>query len=158
MYCCRLVQSLDGASNRSTFLEKAVQDCFIGRHFIFGIKVPLQLGFWTTRPNGVFYWMSLYLVFLISAVPVSFRTQEVDPGWESLLRMAPAVTLTSLPVRWFSPTPRASQAALWSVIIGPFFRELQNMSGDALIPAKPPDPRPCCWSLNIFQAASITQH
>ncbi|KAL3061094.1 hypothetical protein OYC64_009329 [Pagothenia borchgrevinki] len=34
----RLVQSLDGASNRSTFLEKAVQDCFIGRHFIFGIK------------------------------------------------------------------------------------------------------------------------
>ncbi|KAI9546479.1 hypothetical protein NQZ68_026700 [Dissostichus eleginoides] len=34
----RLVQSLDGASNRSTFLEKAVRDCFIGRHFIFCIK------------------------------------------------------------------------------------------------------------------------
>lgn len=24
---------------RSTLLQKAVQDCFIGRHFIFGIKV-----------------------------------------------------------------------------------------------------------------------
>ncbi|XP_074468382.1 uncharacterized protein ddias [Sebastes fasciatus] len=35
----RLVENLDGASNRSTLLGKAVEDCFIGRHFIFGIKV-----------------------------------------------------------------------------------------------------------------------
>ncbi|KAK5866955.1 hypothetical protein PBY51_011484 [Eleginops maclovinus] len=34
----RLVQSLDGGSTRSTLLDTAVQDCFIGRHFIFGIK------------------------------------------------------------------------------------------------------------------------
>ncbi|XP_078107816.1 uncharacterized protein ddias [Sander vitreus] len=35
----RLVENLDGASTRSTLLVKAVEDCFIGRHFIFGIKV-----------------------------------------------------------------------------------------------------------------------
>ncbi|XP_042350105.1 DNA damage-induced apoptosis suppressor protein isoform X2 [Plectropomus leopardus] len=35
----RLVENSDGASTRSTLLVKAVQDCFIGRHFIFGIKV-----------------------------------------------------------------------------------------------------------------------
>nr|XP_040055736.1 uncharacterized protein LOC120833025 [Gasterosteus aculeatus aculeatus] len=36
----RLVENSDGASNRSTLLMKAVEDCFIGRHFVFGIKVP----------------------------------------------------------------------------------------------------------------------
>ncbi|XP_037343862.2 DNA damage-induced apoptosis suppressor protein [Pungitius pungitius] len=36
----RLVENSDGASRRSTLLMKAVEDCFIGRHFIFGIKVP----------------------------------------------------------------------------------------------------------------------
>uniref|UniRef100_UPI0037E89764 DNA damage-induced apoptosis suppressor protein n=1 Tax=Semicossyphus pulcher TaxID=241346 RepID=UPI0037E89764 len=38
----RLVENVDGpvgASTRSALLVKAVQDCFIGRHFIFGIKV-----------------------------------------------------------------------------------------------------------------------
>ncbi|XP_068587098.1 uncharacterized protein ddias [Cebidichthys violaceus] len=35
----RLVENSDGASTRSTLLMKAVEDCFIGRHFIFGIKV-----------------------------------------------------------------------------------------------------------------------
>ncbi|XP_054471065.1 uncharacterized protein ddias [Anoplopoma fimbria] len=35
----RMVENLDGASTRSTLLMKAVEDCFIGRHFIFGIKV-----------------------------------------------------------------------------------------------------------------------
>ncbi|KAM7406321.1 hypothetical protein PAMP_000705 [Pampus punctatissimus] len=38
----RLVENLDGpveSSTRSTLLVKAVKDCFIGRHFIFGIKV-----------------------------------------------------------------------------------------------------------------------
>ncbi|KAM7423868.1 hypothetical protein PAMA_000298 [Pampus argenteus] len=38
----RLVENLDGpaeSSTRSTLLIKAVNDCFIGRHFIFGIKV-----------------------------------------------------------------------------------------------------------------------
>ncbi|KAM7014905.1 uncharacterized protein ddias [Tautogolabrus adspersus] len=38
----RLVENADGpaeAPNRCTLLVKAVQDCFIGRHFIFGIKV-----------------------------------------------------------------------------------------------------------------------
>ncbi|XP_029980058.1 uncharacterized protein ddias [Sphaeramia orbicularis] len=38
----RLVEDLSGpveVSTRSTLLLKAVQDCFIGRHFIFGIKV-----------------------------------------------------------------------------------------------------------------------
>ncbi|KAM8895146.1 uncharacterized protein ddias [Spinachia spinachia] len=36
----RLVENSDGASGRSTLLMKAVEDCFIGRHFVFGIKVP----------------------------------------------------------------------------------------------------------------------
>ncbi|XP_029290586.1 DNA damage-induced apoptosis suppressor protein isoform X2 [Cottoperca gobio] len=44
----RLVENLDGASPRSTLLEKAVQDCFIGRHFIFGIKV-------TTTESGPWF-------------------------------------------------------------------------------------------------------
>ncbi|XP_070762520.1 uncharacterized protein ddias [Enoplosus armatus] len=38
----RLVENLEGPvgeSTRSTLLVKAVEDCFIGRHFIFGIKV-----------------------------------------------------------------------------------------------------------------------
>ncbi|XP_041791566.1 DNA damage-induced apoptosis suppressor protein [Chelmon rostratus] len=38
----RLVENSDepvGASTRSMLLRKAVEDCFIGRHFIFGIKV-----------------------------------------------------------------------------------------------------------------------
>ncbi|XP_075966259.1 uncharacterized protein ddias [Anarhichas minor] len=35
----RLVENSDGPSTRSTLLMKAVEDCFIGRHFIFGIKV-----------------------------------------------------------------------------------------------------------------------
>ncbi|TNN55873.1 DNA damage-induced apoptosis suppressor protein [Liparis tanakae] len=35
----RLVENSDGASTRSALLMKAVEDCFIGRHFIFGIKV-----------------------------------------------------------------------------------------------------------------------
>ncbi|XP_045909070.1 DNA damage-induced apoptosis suppressor protein [Micropterus dolomieu] len=38
----RLVENSEGpagASARSTFLVKAVEDCFIGRHFVFGIKV-----------------------------------------------------------------------------------------------------------------------
>ncbi|KAL7397542.1 hypothetical protein ABVT39_023707 [Epinephelus coioides] len=35
----RLVENSDGASDRSTLLVKAVKDCFIGRRFIFGIKV-----------------------------------------------------------------------------------------------------------------------
>lgn len=41
------MENLDGpvgASTRSTLLLKAVEDCFIGRHFIFGIKVQLELG------------------------------------------------------------------------------------------------------------------
>ncbi|XP_028257774.1 DNA damage-induced apoptosis suppressor protein [Parambassis ranga] len=38
----RLVENLDGPvgpSTRLTLLDRAVKDCFIGRHFIFGIKV-----------------------------------------------------------------------------------------------------------------------
>ncbi|XP_062243696.1 uncharacterized protein ddias [Platichthys flesus] len=38
----RLVETVDGqagASTRASLLAKAVKDCFIGRHFIFGIKV-----------------------------------------------------------------------------------------------------------------------
>ncbi|CAB1418055.1 unnamed protein product [Pleuronectes platessa] len=38
----RLVETADGqsgASTRASLLAKAVKDCFIGRHFIFGIKV-----------------------------------------------------------------------------------------------------------------------
>ncbi|XP_019935154.2 DNA damage-induced apoptosis suppressor protein isoform X1 [Paralichthys olivaceus] len=38
----RLVENVDGqvgASTRASLLAKAVKDCFIGRHFIFGIKV-----------------------------------------------------------------------------------------------------------------------
>ncbi|XP_034385315.1 uncharacterized protein ddias [Cyclopterus lumpus] len=35
----RLVENSDGASTRAALLMKAVKDCFIGRHFIFGIKV-----------------------------------------------------------------------------------------------------------------------
>ncbi|XP_026147470.1 uncharacterized protein ddias [Mastacembelus armatus] len=46
----RLVHSVDGpvgAATRSTLLAKAVEDCFIGRHFIFGIKVTgKESGLW----------------------------------------------------------------------------------------------------------------
>uniref|UniRef100_A0A3Q3IZN4 Replication factor A C-terminal domain-containing protein n=1 Tax=Monopterus albus TaxID=43700 RepID=A0A3Q3IZN4_MONAL len=46
----RLVNSSDepvGAAIRSTLLVKAVKDCFIGRHFIFGIKVTgTECGHW----------------------------------------------------------------------------------------------------------------
>ncbi|XP_060924165.1 uncharacterized protein ddias [Limanda limanda] len=38
----RLVENVDGqagASTRASLLAKAVKDCFIGRHFVFGIKV-----------------------------------------------------------------------------------------------------------------------
>ncbi|KAM9860576.1 uncharacterized protein ddias [Aulostomus maculatus] len=39
----RLVENSDGpagASTRATLLARAVEDCFIGRHFIFGLKIP----------------------------------------------------------------------------------------------------------------------
>lgn len=44
-----------GTATRSTLLLKAVQDCFIGRHFIFGIKVLwivnyLKLSSYLKRP------------------------------------------------------------------------------------------------------------
>ncbi|KAF1393033.1 hypothetical protein PFLUV_G00034190 [Perca fluviatilis] len=51
----RLVENSDGASTRSTLLVKAVEDCFIGRHFIFGIKVTkTEIGPWLGGPvaNG----------------------------------------------------------------------------------------------------------
>ncbi|XP_067449829.1 DNA damage-induced apoptosis suppressor protein [Thunnus thynnus] len=54
----RLVENLEGPtepSTRSTLLVKAVTDCFIGRHFIFGIKVAeTESGPWLggRAPNG----------------------------------------------------------------------------------------------------------
>ncbi|XP_059202786.1 uncharacterized protein ddias [Centropristis striata] len=51
----RLVEKADGASTKSTLLGKAVTDCFIGRHFIFGIKGgETENGPWLGRPvaNG----------------------------------------------------------------------------------------------------------
>ncbi|XP_034736106.1 DNA damage-induced apoptosis suppressor protein isoform X1 [Etheostoma cragini] len=51
----RLVENFDGASTRSTLLVKAVEDCFIGGHFIFGIKVSkTESGPWLGGPavNG----------------------------------------------------------------------------------------------------------
>ncbi|XP_051236522.1 DNA damage-induced apoptosis suppressor protein isoform X2 [Dicentrarchus labrax] len=54
----RLVENLDGPvgpATRSTLLMKAVADCFIGRHFIFGLKVTeTQSGPWFGGPvaNG----------------------------------------------------------------------------------------------------------
>ncbi|XP_068451098.1 uncharacterized protein ddias [Clinocottus analis] len=51
----RLVENVDGAPTGSTLLMKAVKDCFIGRHFIFGIKVPETESFpWLGMPvaNG----------------------------------------------------------------------------------------------------------
>ncbi|XP_071346253.1 DNA damage-induced apoptosis suppressor protein isoform X2 [Trachinotus anak] len=54
----RLVENMDGPvgpSTRATLLMKAVEDCFIGRHFIFGIKVTgTESGLWFGGPvaNG----------------------------------------------------------------------------------------------------------
>ncbi|XP_073320774.1 uncharacterized protein ddias [Pagrus major] len=52
----RLVEDLDGpveASTRSTLLLKSVEDCFIGRHFIFGLKLPeTESGPWLRGPVG----------------------------------------------------------------------------------------------------------
>lgn len=54
----RLVGNLDGPmepSTRFTLLVKAVEDCFIGRHFIFGIKImEAESGLWFGGPvaNG----------------------------------------------------------------------------------------------------------
>lgn len=53
----RLVVNLDdpvGTSRRSTLLLKAVQDCFIGRHFIFGFKVFVHWQLFETGSNLLF--------------------------------------------------------------------------------------------------------
>lgn len=55
---CRMVENEDGpvgASTRASLLMKAVEDCFIGRHFIFGIKVQLLLsiGYLNSSCNDV---------------------------------------------------------------------------------------------------------
>lgn len=49
----RFISDLNGpleSFSKSTLLMKAVEDCFIGKHFIFGIKVQLQF-FWTMESN-----------------------------------------------------------------------------------------------------------
>ncbi|XP_023267684.1 DNA damage-induced apoptosis suppressor protein [Seriola lalandi dorsalis] len=52
----RLVENTDlpvGATTRASLLMKAVEDCFIGRHFIFGIKVTgTESGLWFGGPLG----------------------------------------------------------------------------------------------------------
>ncbi|XP_047436167.1 uncharacterized protein ddias isoform X2 [Mugil cephalus] len=53
----KLVENVDGPvvpSTRFTLLLKAVKDCFIGRHFIFGLKSKTQSGPWfgDPVPNG----------------------------------------------------------------------------------------------------------
>ncbi|KAK5624205.1 hypothetical protein CRENBAI_000023 [Crenichthys baileyi] len=52
----RLVENLEGPlgpSARSTLLVKAVEDCFLGRHFIFGIKVSrTEREPWLEDPDG----------------------------------------------------------------------------------------------------------
>lgn len=61
----RLVENLDGVSTRSTLLVKAVEDCFIGRHFIFGIKLnENETGPWLGGPvaNGSSHKEALHFI------------------------------------------------------------------------------------------------